>query len=155
MRYISLTATELLTLQAGQRNHGNAVFRQRCSCLLLSYQGCSIIHLAKLYQTRTHTIRTWFDRYEQMGIVGLRVLPGRGRKLVLQATHQPLVEAALANHRQNLKQVSLEVSQQVGQAVSKGQLKAFLKSSAGAGTASAKVSSTSKTRSNMPSKKLN
>jgi transposase len=155
MRYVSLTDSEVLTLQEGQRHHRNAVFRQRCSCLLLSHQGCSIIHLAKLYQTRTHTIRTWFDRYEQMGIVGLRILPGRGRKSVLQATHQPLVEAALATNRQNLNQVSLELSQQVGQAVSKGQVKAFLKSSAGAGTASARASSTNKTRSNMPLKKPN
>jgi transposase len=155
MRYISLTDTELLTLQEGQRNHRNAVFRQRCSCLLLSYQGCRILQLAKLYQTRTHTIRTWFDRYEQMGLVGLRVLPGRGRKSVLQASHQSIVEAALATNRQSLKQVSLEVSQQVGQAVSKGQLKAFLKSWAGVGTAFAKVSSTNKTQPNMPLKKPN
>jgi transposase len=155
MRYMSLTDDEVLTLQEGQRNSVNAVFRQRCSCLLLSYQGCRITQLATLYQTRTHTIRTWFDRYEQMGIVGLRVLPGRGRKSVLQATHQPIVETALATNRQNLKQVSLEVSQQVGQPVSKGQLKAFLKSSAGAGTASARASSTSKTQSNTPSKKPN
>ena len=155
MRYISLTDTEVSTLQEGQRHHPNAVFRQRCSCLLLSYQGCRILQLAKLYQTRPHTIRTWFDRYEQIGLVGLRVLPGRGRKSLLQSTHQPLIEAALATNRQSLKQASLEVSQQVGQPVSKGQLKAFLKSSAGAGTASAKVLNTSKTRSNMPSKKLN
>ena len=145
MRYIPLTDDEVLTLQEGQRNSVNAVFWQRCSCLLLSYQGCRITQLAKLYQTRTHTIRTWFDRYEQMGIVGLRVLPGRGRKSVLKATHQSMIETALATNRQNLKQASLEVSQQVGQPVSKGQLKAFLKSSAGAGTAFAKVSNTNKT----------
>jgi transposase len=155
MRYISLTDAEVLTLQEGQGKSANAVFRQRCSFLLLSYQGCRITQLAKLYQTRTHTIRTWFDRYEQMGIVGLRVLPGRGRKSVLQATHQPMVEIALATNRQSLKQASLEVSQQVGQPVSKGQLKAFLKSSAGAGTVSAKASNTNKTRTNTPSKKPN
>jgi len=134
MRYVSLTDSEVLTLQEGQRNHGNAVFRQRCSCMLLSHQGCRIIQLAKLYQTRTHTIRTWFDRYEQMGIVGLRVLPGRGRKAVLEFAHQPIVEEIVSTNRQSLKQASLELSQQVGQPVSKGQLKAFLKSSAGAGT---------------------
>ena len=128
MRYISLSEEEVLTLQEGQRHHPNAVFRQRCSCLLLSYQGCRILQLAKLYQTRTHTIRTWFDRYEQMGVVGLRVLPGRGRKSLLQSTHQPIVEAIVASNRQSLKQANLEVSQQVGQTVSKGQLKAFLKS---------------------------
>ena len=149
MRYFSLTDSEVLTLQEGQRNHPNAVFRQRCSCLLLSHQSCLITPLAKLYQT--HTIRTWFDRYDQMGIVGLRVLPGRGRQPLLQATHQPMVEAVLATNRQSLKQVS----QQVGQPVSKGQLKAFLKSSAGAGSASAKVSNTNKMPSNIPSKKLN
>jgi transposase len=102
MRYMSLTDAEVLSLQEGQRNHSNAVFRQRCSCLLLSYQGCRITQLAKLYQTRTHTIRTWFDRYEQMGIVGLRVLPGRGRKSVLQAAHQSIIETALATNRQSL-----------------------------------------------------
>ena len=155
MRYVSLTDLEVRTLQEGQRNHSNAVFRQRCSCLLLSHQGCRITQLAKLYQRRTHTVRTWFDRYEQMGLVGLRVLPGRGRKPVLHATHQPIVETALATNRQSLKQASLEVSQQVGQAVSKSQLKAFLKSSAGAGTVSAKALNTNKTLFNTPSKKPN
>ena len=153
MRYMALNDEDVLTLQEGQRNSVNAIFRQRCSCLLLSHQGCCITQLAKLYQTRTHTIRTWFDRYEQMGIVGLRVLPGRGRKSILQATHQPIINAVLATNRQSLKQASLEVSQQLGQSVSKGQLKAFLKSSVGAGTASAKVLNTNKTPPNMPSKK--
>jgi len=37
-----------------------------------------------------------------MGIVGLRVLPGRGRKAVLQATHQPIVEAIVASNGQSL-----------------------------------------------------
>jgi transposase len=155
MRYVSLTDSEVLTLQEGQRKSSNAVFRQRCSCLLLSHQGCRITQLAQLYQTRTHTIRTWFDRYEQMGIVGLRVLPGRGRKPLLQVTHQPIVEEILLTNRQSLKQASLEVSQQVGQPISKGQLKAFLKSSVGAGAVSAKASSTNKIPFNTPSKKPN
>jgi transposase len=103
MRYMSLTDDEVLTLQEGQRNSVNAVFRQRCSCLLLSHQGCRITQLATLYHTRTHTIRTWFDRYEQMGIVGLRVLPGRGRKPLLQVAHQPLVEEIVATNRQSLR----------------------------------------------------
>jgi len=155
MRYIWLTQEEELTLQEGQRHHRNAVFRQRCTCLLLSHQGLCITQLAKLYQTRSHTIRSWFDRYEQLGLVGLRVLPGRGRKAVLRSADQSIVEEIVATHRQSLKQASLELSQQVGQPVSKGQLKAFLKSSVGAGTVSVKVSSTSKTRHNTPSKKPN
>ena len=65
MRYISLREEEVLTLQDGQRHHCNSVFRQRCTCLLLSHQGLCITQLAKLYQTRTHSIRSWFDRYEQ------------------------------------------------------------------------------------------
>jgi transposase len=128
MRYISLIEEEVLTLQEGEGNSNTSVFRQRCTCLLLSQPGCLITQLAKLYQSRTHTIGNWFDRYQQMGIVGFRVLPGGGRKAVLPATDQPLVEAIVASNGQSLKQASLEVSQQVGQAVSKGQLKAFLKS---------------------------
>jgi transposase len=128
MRYINLTDAEFQTLQEGQRNSPNAVFRQRCSCLVLSYQGCCIQQLAKLYQTRTHTIRTWFDRYEQIGLVGLRILPGRGRKALLQNIHQSLVEEVVSSNRQSLQQASLQVSQQLEQSVSKGQLKAFLKS---------------------------
>ena len=153
MRYLSLDDSEALTLREGQRNSANAVFRQRCTCLLLSHQRCSIQQLASLYRTRSHTVRAWLDRYEEMGLVGLRVLPGRGRKPLLGPTHQPLVEAAVGHNRQSLRQASLEVSQSVGQAVSKAQLKAFLKSSAGVGTASAKASRTSRTPLNTPSKK--
>ena len=153
MRYLSLNDFEALTLREGQRNSTNAGFRQRCTCLLLSHQRCSIQQLASLYRTRSHTIRTWLDRYEKMGLVGLRVLPGRGRKPRLDSTHQALVEAAVRHNRQSLRQASLEVSQSVGQAVSKAQLKAFLKSSAGVGIASAKASKTSRTPLNMPLKK--
>ena len=100
----------------------------------MSHQGLCINQLAKLYQRRSHTIRTWFDRYEQLGLVGLRVLPGGGRKAVLEFAHQPILEEIVAINRQSLRQASQQVSKQVGQPVSKGQLKAFLKSWAGAGT---------------------
>ncbi|MBC7922762.1 MAG: helix-turn-helix domain containing protein [Ferruginibacter sp.] len=146
MRYIELTSTEELTLQEAVRNHPNALFRQRSQALLLSHRNYGVPELARLYQVRTRTLYEWFSRWQSIGLVGLRITKGRGRKPILLPEHIPLVVDALRLDCQNLQQASVEVSQQVGALVSKGQVKRFLKSSATVGDGYGNGSKTSKTR---------
>ena len=40
---------------------------------------------ARFFTIRTRTIYDWFNRFESIGIVGLMILSGRGRKAVLHA----------------------------------------------------------------------
>jgi len=90
MRYVNLIITEQKTLEEGYKNHPKAHFRLRCQTLLLSHEGMSVTELAKITKTRTRTIYTWMDRWEQMGITGLMILKGRG------------VKAKLNEHDENL-----------------------------------------------------
>jgi hypothetical protein len=68
-----------------------------------------------------------------MGLVGLRITKGRGRKSVLQAQHVLLVEETLTLDCQDLKQASYVLSEELATPISKGQLKRFLKTSATVG----------------------
>ena len=133
MRYIQLSETEQVTLQEAVRNHPSAIVRTRSQALLLSHRRYPVKELARLHQVRTRTIYEWFSRWQAIGLVGLRITQGRGRKSVLQAVHTPLVEETLTLDCQDLKQASLTLSETLETPISKGQLKRFLKSSATAG----------------------
>ena len=92
MRYVRLDSLERITLECGYKNHPKSHFRQRCQCLLLSDEGWSVKDIAKLFHTRTRTIYAWMDRWENMGIVGLMILPGRGVKPKLSILDKELTE---------------------------------------------------------------
>lgn len=133
MRYIQLTETEQVTLQEAVRNHPSSIVRTRSQALLLSHRRYPVKELARLHQVRTRTIYEWFSRWQSLGLVGLRITQGRGRKSVLQAVHTPLVVEKLTLDCQDLKQASLTLSETLAKPISKGQLKRFLKSSATVG----------------------
>lgn len=137
MRYIKLTEAEQVTLQEAVHNHPRPIVRARSQALLLSHRGYAVKELARLYQVRTRTIYEWFSRWQSIGLVGLRITKGRGRKSVLEAQHALLVEEALTLDCQDLKQVSLVLSEELATPISKGQLKRFLKTWATAGDACA------------------
>lgn len=135
MRYIHLSETEQVTLQEAVRNHPSAIVRTRSQALLLSHRRYPVKELARLHQVRTRTLYEWFSRWQAIGLVGLRITQGRGRKSVLQALHTPLVVETLTLDCQHLKQASLTLSETLEMPISKGQVKRFLKSSATAGDA--------------------
>jgi transposase len=155
MRYIHLSEAEQVTLQEAVRNHPSAIVRSRSQSLLLSHRGYAVQELARLNQVRTRTIYEWFSRWQSIGLVGLRITTGRGRKAVLQAQHTPLVEETVSLDCQDLKQASVVLSETLAIPISKGQLKRFLKSAVTVGAACANGSSTNKTHKLMPVKRPN
>jgi transposase len=92
MRTIKLTTTEEQTLREGYKNHPKAHFRLRCQALLLNYEGMTVQEVIKITKTRSRTIYTWMNRWDQMGIVGLMILPGRGLKSKLSEHNEELIE---------------------------------------------------------------
>lgn len=66
------------------RDHAQQPYlRERCAALLMIAQGDSPAHVARtrLYKRREpDTLYRWYYRYQQAGVAGLRVQPGRGRK---------------------------------------------------------------------------
>ena len=128
MRYIELSESEKITLEEALQNHPNATVRTRSQCLLLSARQYRVKTLSGLYQVRTRTLYEWFSRWQSMGVVGLRISEGRGRKSLLQPLHLPLVVETLSLDCQDLKQASVKLSEDLAEPVSKGQVKRFLKS---------------------------
>lgn len=131
MRYVNpLTAEERTTLKEGSRNGKKPHFRDRCKSILMSADGYKVSEIARLFKVRTRTIYTWFNRWEQFGISGLMILPGRGIKAPLDNADQQQVEQireAIKANPQNLNQVCQELSQILGFTVTQNMLKRFIK----------------------------
>ena len=89
MRYIELDTSARQELEKTYRTHAKSHVRQRAQCLLLSDQGYSVPMLARIYSTRTHTIRGWFNRWESEVIKGLEIHPGRGLKPAIAVENNP------------------------------------------------------------------
>jgi transposase len=131
-RYIHLSPEEIETLEEGVKHHLKFHFRTRCECLLLSHQGYKVVEIAKLLEVRTHTVRFWMDNWEQQGIVGLQIRPGRGRKLALPLTNPAFLEdlqTLLRLNPQSLAVVALEMSKKWNCLLSKESLQRFIKKS--------------------------
>ena len=127
MRYISpLSSEEKSILEEGVRNHTKHHFRNRCK----SDVGFSVPEIAGFFQVRTRTIYTWFDRWETVGITGLTILPGRGRRAVLNNSGTDeisIIEETVREHPQSLGEVCRKLNERLGFSVTKKMLRSFLK----------------------------
>lgn len=135
MRYItSLENEEKVTLEEGYRNHAKHHFRNRCKSILMSDDGISIPEIARFFKTRTRTIYSWFSRWEKMGIVGLMILPGRGRTAALKQCNVDeirIIEEAVRKNPQSLREVCKNLSVKFGFEITKKMLQRFLKKNSG------------------------
>jgi transposase len=82
-RVKELSGGEIVTLQEAQKHHKKSHFRTRCEAIELSNRGKSVAYISDLLQTRPDTIYTWINRWEERGLVGLMIVPGRGIKAKL------------------------------------------------------------------------
>lgn len=133
MRYIfPLTAEEKKTLEEGYRNHEKHHFRNRCRSVLMSGEGISVPDIARFFRTRTRTVYAWFDRWESSGITGLMILPGRGRRAVLNGCDDDqirMVGKEMSGNPQNLQKISEHLSSEFGFKITKRMLRRFIKRS--------------------------
>ena len=86
---------------------------------------------------RSHTVYTWFNRWEAGGLAGLANAAGQGRRPILDAADEaPVVQAGRTN-RQQLKEVTATLRKVLDKDFSPRPLRRFLKNVAGVGGASA------------------
>jgi transposase len=133
MRYITgLTAEEKATLEEGCRNHQKHHFRNRRRSVMMSDDGFSVPEIARFFDTRTRTVYTWFTRWESSGITGLMILPGRGRRAVLNGCSEEqflTAEEEVLENPRNLRKVSEKLSCEFGFKITKKMLRRFIKKS--------------------------
>ena len=127
-KFIELTEAEKITLQAGEKNGKARVFRERCHCLRLSAEGYQVKELASIFRVSEISIYSWFKRWEQGGIVGLRDKAGRGRRAILQAEDLAMVKEKVQANAQRLKVARSILKEELGREFSTKTLKRFLKS---------------------------
>ena len=90
-RYITLSESDLLALDIGQKTGTKHHYRERCHAVLLSHRRYSIPQIANLLGKRRETIHQWFNRWSVSGLAGLDIKAGRGLKSTLNHDDADLV----------------------------------------------------------------
>ena len=90
-RYIILSDSDNLAIVNGIKNGKTHHFRERCRAIDFSNKGQKIPQIAFLLEKRCETIRHWFDKWEQQGLCGLHIQPGRGLKPTLNTKDENLI----------------------------------------------------------------
>lgn len=89
----------------------------------------SVLEIASFFKVRPRTIYTWSDRRESSGISGMTILPGRGRRAILNESgidEISIIEKAVREHPQDLGGVCKHLQEQPGFSVTKRMLRSFL-----------------------------
>ncbi len=73
------------------------------------------------------TVNNWLNRYEEEGLQGLRMRPGRGRKSILQAEDLEQVREQVKASRQRISAARAELEASLAKGFSLTTLKRFLK----------------------------
>jgi len=127
-KFIELAEVEKITLQEGYKNGKTQAFRERCHCLVLSAEGYQVKELAQIFRVSEISIYSWFNRWGNSGIVGLRDKEGRGRKPILQAADLAQIKERVQENAQRLKIARQKLKEELGREFSTKTLKRFLKS---------------------------
>ena len=83
IRPLKLSDEQRAELEGMRDHHPRPHFREKAAALLKVAAGLPAAQVARegLLKPRDYdTVYEWMDRYEQAGIAGLAVRPGRGRK---------------------------------------------------------------------------
>lgn len=130
---VTLTNDERAALEKAWRQGKSHEFRQRCRMILLKSQLVDGKHLrsqevAQQVGCCQVVVNIWLKRYQEQGLSGLQVKPGRGRKAILsQETDLAAVRLAVQSNRQRVSLAKAELEQQLGKEFSALTLKRFLK----------------------------
>jgi transposase len=125
-----LPSSERATLEEIFRNHKKPYLRNRAQCMLLRADGLKVSELAKIYDTREHTIYEWLKLYEKKSFIGLKIVKGRGLKSKmkdLDSSKIEIIKEEIKRNPQSLQQVSSILSEKFGFIITKIMLKRYLK----------------------------
>ena len=143
----------VLTLPDGERaalekaaKHGPShSFRLRCQAVLLKTDAQNkrtALSIAKQLNCCEMSVNDWVKRYQEHGLSGLKVKPGRGRKSILNKdTDLVAIRRAVQawplfrGSRQRLTFAKAELEQELGKNFSTQTLKKFLKKTVAASSA--------------------
>lgn len=80
---LTLTAEQEAELRQARDGHEKAYVRERAAAILKVGGGRTIkdvAHNGLLKRRKEHAVKEWITRYQEAGVAGLLIRPGRGRK---------------------------------------------------------------------------
>lgn len=127
IRTIKLSESQRTELEEGYNNGPTGVFRKRCHIVLLKSDGRSSADVSSIVNLNQTSINNWLNRYESLGISGLKNLPGQGRKPILEKDEEERIKIAVKTERQRLDQAKVMLEKGLNKKFSKRTLQRFLK----------------------------
>ena len=152
IKRIELNEEQRQALEHEYRTGQTHSYRQRCKGVLLKGEKRSSAEVAKQLGCNEVTVNVWLKRYQEGGLEGLKTLPGRGRKAILDEADLDKVKKLVAEHRQKLSVAREELEQALGKSFSQDTLKRYIKKTLAAINESENVRSKSRVRSSTSSK---
>jgi transposase len=129
--FLSLSDDERAALEKAARHGPSYSFRLRCQAVLLKTDAQNkrtSLAIAKQLGCCEMSVNDWLKRYQQEGLTGLKVKPGRGRKPILNKEEDlAAVRLAVQGSRQRISLAKAELQQELGKEFSTQTLKKFLK----------------------------
>ena len=126
-KVIELTDEQRKELENGYRNGNSHGFRARCQMVLLKSEERTSVEITKLLGGCEMAVNNWLKRYEEEGIKGLEMRPGRGRKAILQERDLEVIKEQVKLARQRISLARAELEQSLEKPFSHSTLKRYLK----------------------------
>jgi transposase len=126
-----LTDTERVALENELKTNDNHSFRMRCQAILLKATGRTSKDVGSIVGMCHVSVNSWIKRFNDNGVDGLKIKPGRGRKPFMNKIEdaQAVLLAVKANRQRiQLAKADWQASRKEGsQPVSESTFRAFLK----------------------------
>jgi transposase len=136
---LTLPDEERAALEKSAKHGPTYSYRLRCQAVLLKtdpQNKRTALAIAQQLGCCEMSVNDWLKRYQQQGLAGLKVKPGRGRKPILnQETDLAAVRRAVQGSRQRLSLAKTELEQELGKEFSALTLRKFLKKTVAASSA--------------------
>ena len=129
-KYIILTDKEKKTLEQGYKQGSNPIFRRHCEAILMNASGKSIKIISEHFSLRVHTVGLWIQNWLTLGIEGLKLVKGRGRKLKVSDTDTIIlnrIENLLEEESRQLNHVLATLEQEFAITMCKKTLKRIIR----------------------------
>ena len=128
---LTLPDDERAVLAKAAKHGPSYSFRLRCQAVMLKtdpQNKRTSLAVAQQLGCCEMSVNDWIKRYQEHGLVGLKVKAGRGRKPLLnQRADLAAVRRAVQANRQRLSLATAELQQELGKEFSTQTLKKFLK----------------------------
>ena len=125
---VAVTAQERTALEKAAKYGKTPDYRLRCQAVLLKTDKCASLAVADQLGCCEMSVNDWVKRYQEQGLAGLKIKPGRGRKSILKKeTDLAAVRQAVQNSRQRISLAKAQLEQELGKEFSQLTLRRFLK----------------------------